>query len=300
MLTLILTVMITLHPIGYVHNKCMESMTPERIKQEISEIEILPEYAEGLESVEACRYLDLVFYLHQNECVQFTTLIRTGEERGVFATRSPNRPNHLGITTVKLKKREGNKLYVEGADALNGSPVLDLKCCDTSVYEQENIHNAIRVDSPRIDIVRNILSNETKELLLKSAQLHGHICPGLALGVLGATTVMQKLYEQGEDSKDYILTVEMQNCLVDALLFVTGCTPGTHRFQEGDPARMSFSLKNREGRGWEVHLKDSNRAWIAKQVPASFSVAEKGFAVLQLCFDDLFEMTELSGKSSEN
>lgn len=92
----------------------------------------------------------------------------------------------------------------------------------------------------------------------------------------------------------------MQNCLVDALLFVTGCTPGTHRFQEGDPARMSFSLKNREGRGWEVHLKDSNRAWIAKQVPASFSVAEKGFAVLQLCFDDLFEMTELSGKSSEN
>ena len=55
MLTLILTVMITLHPIGYVHNKCMESMTPERIKQEISEIEILPEYAEALESVEATR-----------------------------------------------------------------------------------------------------------------------------------------------------------------------------------------------------------------------------------------------------
>lgn len=299
MLTLILSIMITLHPIGYVHNTCSESMIPERIKQEISEIEIFPDYVAGLASVEACQYLDLVFYLHQNECIQLTTRIRTGEERGIFATRSPNRPNHLGITTVKLKKREGNKLYVEGADALNGSPVLDLKCCDTSVYEQENIHHAIRVDSPRIDIVRNILSHDTKELLLKSAQLHGHICPGLALGVLAATTVMQKIYEQGEDSKDYSLTVEMQNCLVDALLFVTGCTPGTHRYSEGDPECMSFSLKNREGRGWKVHLKDSNREWIAKQVPASFSAAEKGFAVLELCFDDLFEITELSGESAE-
>ena len=90
-------------------------MTPERIKQEISEIEILPEYAEGLKSVEACRYLDLVFYLHQNECVQFTTLIRTGEERGVFATRSPNRPNHLGITTVKLKKKRGKQIICRGS-----------------------------------------------------------------------------------------------------------------------------------------------------------------------------------------
>ncbi|WP_298613159.1 tRNA (N6-threonylcarbamoyladenosine(37)-N6)-methyltransferase TrmO [uncultured Odoribacter sp.] len=288
--------MITLFPIGYVHNKCMESMLPELIKQEISEIEVFPEYAEGLEEVEACRYLDLVFYLHQNECVELNTRIRTGEQRGIFATRSPNRPNHLGITTVKLQKRVGNKLYVEGADALNGSPVLDLKCCDTSVYEQENIHNAIRVDSPRIDIVRNILSNDTEELLLKSAQLHGHICPGLALGVLGAVTVMQKLYEQGADPGDYTLTVEMQNCAVDALLFVTGCTPGTHRFQLGDPARMSFSVKNQKGQGWKVHLKDSNREWIAEHVPDSFSAAERGFAVLKLDFDDLFEMTELPEK----
>lgn len=167
--------------------------------------------------------------------------------KGSFCHPFAESSESFGDYDGKTEKREGNKLYVEGADALNGSPVLDLKCCDTSVYEQENIHNAIRIDSPRIDIVRNILSNETKELLLKSAQLHGHICPGLALGVLGATTVMQKLYEQGEDSKDYILTVEMQNCLVDALLFVTGCTPGTHRFQEGDPARMSFSLKTGKG-----------------------------------------------------
>ena len=46
-----------------------------------------------------------------------------------------------------VKKREGNKLYVEGVDALNGSPVLDLKCCDTSVYEQENIHTFVRYSS---------------------------------------------------------------------------------------------------------------------------------------------------------
>ncbi|MEI3155671.1 MAG: hypothetical protein V8S95_11660 [Odoribacter sp.] len=60
---------------------------------------------------------------------------------------------------------------------------MDIKCCDTSVLDQYNIHEAIQIDSPRIDIIRHILTNDTQALLLKAAQLHGHICPGLALGV---------------------------------------------------------------------------------------------------------------------
>ena len=47
--------------------------------------------------------------------------------RGVFALRSPNRPNGIGVTTVDLVAREGNVLRVRGLDAINGTPVLDLK-----------------------------------------------------------------------------------------------------------------------------------------------------------------------------
>ena len=53
--------MIVLEPIGFVHNTCTTSQAPEFIKKEISEIEILPEYSEGLQDIEQAEYLDLVF-----------------------------------------------------------------------------------------------------------------------------------------------------------------------------------------------------------------------------------------------
>ena len=46
---------------------------------------------------------------------------------GVFATRSPRRPNPIGLTVVRLLRREGNQLHVAGVDMLDGSPVLDIK-----------------------------------------------------------------------------------------------------------------------------------------------------------------------------
>ena len=116
--------MIVLEPIGFVHNTCTTSQAPEFIKKEISEIEILPEYSEGLQDIEQAEYLDLVFSFHHEKRTELVTRIRSGEMKGVFASRSPKRPNHLGITTVKLIRREGGKLYVEGADALDGSPVI--------------------------------------------------------------------------------------------------------------------------------------------------------------------------------
>ncbi|KIO43085.1 methyltransferase [Sanguibacteroides justesenii] len=286
--------MIVLQPIGYVSNKCTTDQVPEQIKQEASVIEILPEYGDGLDKIETCRYLDIVFYFHQNHDIHLTGKIRTGETKGVFASRSPNRPNHLGITTVKLMKREGNRLYIEGIDALNGSPVVDIKSCDTSVYDQENIHKTIRVDSPRIDIVRNIMSNNLKELLLQSAQLHGHICPGLALGVMGAARIMQQLYDRQQDTVRYTLTAGMENCLVDGFMFVTGCTPGTRRFRTGDKNDMCFYLRDESGKGWRIKLKESNRDYMKKHIPESFSPAEKAFAVFELDFDKLFEIEAIN------
>jgi len=266
-------------------------MAPELIKKEISVIEILPEYAQGLQGIETCRYLDLVFSFHRNDTTNLIATTRTGDTKGVFATRSPDRPNHVGITTVKLIKRDGNKLYVQGADALNDSPVIDIKCCDTSFHDQENIHKTIRTDSPRIDIIRDIVSDNTEELLLKAAQMHGHICPGLALGVMGAAKVMQLIYGRQLDPQDFTLTVEMQNCLVDGIIFVTGCTPGNKRLVMDNRNQMRFTLKNKEG--WIVCLKESGQKYIDKCIPATLSPAEKGFRILQLDWDELFQITDL-------
>lgn len=285
--------MIILDPIGYVHNACTESQAPELIKKEISEIEILPEYAEGLQDIERSEYLDMVFAFHREKRTELVTRIRTGEVTGVFASRSPRRPNHLGITTVKLISREGNTLRVEGADALDGSPVVDIKYCDTSVFEQSHVHDSIRAASPRADIIRNIMDNDTHELLLKAAQIHGHICPGLALGVMGAIKVMQQILASGEDIRDYTLTVEMQNCPVDGALFVTGSTPGTNRFVMGNPEKSCFYVRNKSGKGWKVTLLDSNREYIAQNVPSGLSPAERGFETLKLDPGQLFQIQKV-------
>ena len=288
-----LMLMIILEPIGYVHNACTESQAPELIKKETSEIEILPEYAEGLQHIEQSEYLDLVFAFHREKRTELLTRIRTGETTGVFASRSPRRPNHLGITTVKLIGRQGSTLYVEGADALDGSPVIDIKYCDTSVFEQHQIHDSIRAESPRTDIIRNIMQNDTKELLLKAAQIHGHVCPGLTLGIMGATQVMQQLLAAGEDIRDYTLIAEMQNCPVDGVLFVTGCTPGTNRFIKGAPGGNCLYIKNKAGKGWKITLLESNRQYIQQHIPENLSPAARGLATLNLDGNQLFSVEQL-------
>ena len=200
--------MMVLEPIGYVRNCCTKSQTPELIKREVSQIEVLPKYAIGLDGVEEHAYLDILFVLHQEKLVELMTRIRSGEVRGIFSTRSPKRPNHLGVTTVKLLSREGNVLHLQGADALDGSPVVDIKCCDTSFFQQFSVHQSVRAAYPRADIVRNILEGDVFSLLLQAAQLHGHICPGLALGVMSGMAVMQHLLESNPENLEYLLTVE--------------------------------------------------------------------------------------------
>ena len=288
--------MIVLEPIGYVRNACQESQAPEAIKKEISEIEILPGYAEGLRGIEQCEFLDMVFAFHQEKRTELQTRLRTGETTGVFASRSPRRPNHLGVTTVKLLGREGNILRVGGADALDGSPVVDIKYCDTSVLEWWSVHDSIRMSSPRVDIVGNIMAGDTRVLLLKAAQLHGHVCPGLALGVMGAVKVMQKIIASGEDIRDYTLFSGMQNCPIDGALFVTGCTPGTNRFVMGSPGNDCFYVMNKAGKGWKVALKDTNREYIQRHLSDGLSHVARGLAVLDMDFDELLILEPVEEK----
>ena len=119
--------MMDIHPIGYVRNSADEKTDWEEI---VSEIEILPEYEEGLYRIEEVPEIYVIFYFHRSEEV----LLRVHpmhdpsmSEVGVLASRSPTRPNFLGLTRVKLLDRRGNVLVVKGLDALNGTPVIDIK-----------------------------------------------------------------------------------------------------------------------------------------------------------------------------
>jgi tRNA-Thr(GGU) m(6)t(6)A37 methyltransferase TsaA len=124
--------MFTSRPIGYVRSPYDQtSAIPKGLgaKHEAEgELEILPEFEPGLMDIEGFSHLFVIWEFDRAEGFDLAgpTPI-DGIPHGVFATRSPRRPNPIGLTVVELLTRTGNKLRVRGLDMLDGTPVLDLK-----------------------------------------------------------------------------------------------------------------------------------------------------------------------------
>ncbi len=91
-------------------------------------IEIDPAFEAGLLDIDSFSHLLVIVVFHLSTAKPLrVTPPGQSMERGVFATRSPHRPNAIGILTVELIRREGTKLYVRGVDVVDGTPVLDIK-----------------------------------------------------------------------------------------------------------------------------------------------------------------------------
>ncbi len=124
---------IVLHPIGYVENAFEQMTAPEEIAAQPSRIVLDPAYLDGLLGLDQVEKIVVVYYFDRAHEVRLRLHPRDDRSkplRGVFATRSPYRPNHLGVTVVRLVHIAGNVLAVEGLDALNRTPVLDIKPFD--------------------------------------------------------------------------------------------------------------------------------------------------------------------------
>jgi tRNA-Thr(GGU) m(6)t(6)A37 methyltransferase TsaA len=118
--------------IGFVKNGILPANTQAVWQDTISEIEINPEYVEATENLNDFSHLIILFWLNRSE--RESTPLKIHPKRnpalpivGLFATRSPDRPNPIGVTTVQLISRVGNILKVKGLDAFDGSPVIDIK-----------------------------------------------------------------------------------------------------------------------------------------------------------------------------
>ena len=97
-------------------------------------VEIFPEYTEGLLGLESFSHLYLIFHFHQSKGYLLTQITpRHHQIKGVFAIRSPRRPNGIGLTIIRLKKIEGNRIYFTGADMIDGTPLLDIKPYTTDI-----------------------------------------------------------------------------------------------------------------------------------------------------------------------
>jgi tRNA-Thr(GGU) m(6)t(6)A37 methyltransferase TsaA len=120
-----------LKQIGVIHSPWKAVGEPPfqgRQAKEETVIEIFPEYAAGLKDIHRASHLIVLYWCHLAGREKLQTVTPHGPEtRGVFACRTPARPNPIAFCAAELLQINGNSLVVRGLDALDGSPLLDLK-----------------------------------------------------------------------------------------------------------------------------------------------------------------------------
>jgi tRNA (adenine37-N6)-methyltransferase len=129
--------MFTSRPIGFVSSPYQNTGDiPKGLgaKHDVDGVlKIWPEFEPGLTDIEGFSHLFVIWEFDRSPQVELrgTDLLASppsdNRQHGVFATRSPRRPNPIGLTTVELLRRDGMELHVRGVDMLDGTPILDIK-----------------------------------------------------------------------------------------------------------------------------------------------------------------------------
>jgi len=118
-----------------VESYCLKPVGVIRKRDEKVGIEIFDEYIDGLLGLDGFSHVTVLFWFDQNDTTEKRRVLRVHPRKdprnpltGVFATHSPQRPNLIGLTVCKIISIHGSLIEIEDIDALDGSPVIDLKC----------------------------------------------------------------------------------------------------------------------------------------------------------------------------
>ncbi|HHU91658.1 MAG TPA: tRNA (N6-threonylcarbamoyladenosine(37)-N6)-methyltransferase TrmO [Halanaerobiaceae bacterium] len=103
-------------------------------------IELYPEYLPGLKDLDGFSHLILLYHFHKaGKGSLIVKPFLEDEEHGVFAVRAPSRPNSIGLSIVCLQRIEGNILYIDDLDILDGTPLLDIKPYVPAFDHRDNV-----------------------------------------------------------------------------------------------------------------------------------------------------------------
>jgi tRNA-Thr(GGU) m(6)t(6)A37 methyltransferase TsaA len=117
-----------------------------RKKEKATWVEIFDAYSEALLGLEGFSHIYVLYWFHENDTANKRKILRVHPRKdkqnplsGVFATHSPLRPNLIGLTVCHIKSIKHNRVEIEDIDALDGSPVIDIKCYIPSSVTESDI-----------------------------------------------------------------------------------------------------------------------------------------------------------------
>ncbi len=137
---------IALEPIGFVMTQATEEDLKAHRPDIVSEVVLNEKYSEGLKGIEGYSHIFVIFWVHKVGKLEREELLTHPKHRkdlpmvGIFGTRQRNHPNPIGLTVVELLQHRSNVLKVRGLDALDGTPVLDIK-----PYDHRDIPEKLRL-----------------------------------------------------------------------------------------------------------------------------------------------------------
>jgi formylmethanofuran dehydrogenase subunit E len=260
--------MLKLTEIGVIRSQFKIPHDPFKMKEYESVIDVDPKFKEGLFDIREGDRLEVLFSFHKSEGYELKLKNYYGEKKGVFASRSPRRPSPIGISRVKVLKVENCSLTVKGLDAIDGTPVIDIKPANPHPKEANDEHDESVVHiNPRRELIPLMKNNKVRELLTSAGMLHGHYCPGLALGVMAALTGLRHLDIFSEGMEKLIAIVEINSCFADGVQWVTGSTLGNNSLIYRDLGKTAVTLIDRNGKGVRLVMRGDLFERLARDDP---------------------------------
>ena len=216
---------ILIRPVGAVNSAFLDPNMVQDYEQK-AVIEVFPEYADGLLRIEKNSHLWILTWFHLAKRDALSTVpYRINPKSpayGVFALRTPVRPNPVGLSLVQLDKVEGRMLHVSGMDAVNGTPVIDIK-----PYFENDI-----VFSPRTPFIKPFKREMLQKHFLKQALTHHQEeCPALLMAVRMAVKASEKFGHL--NSPELYVMAEGSTCLADTI-------QGLSRARLANPPRFEY------------------------------------------------------------
>ncbi|MDA8218065.1 MAG: TrmO family methyltransferase, partial [Dehalococcoidales bacterium] len=232
----------TLQPIGVVHSSISDplAMPGEGVP---ASVEIYEPYASGLAGLQANSYVTVMGWLH--EATRDSLVARRKREgdasRGVFASRSPGRPNPLGVSNARVTGVAGCTIHLHALDFVDGTPVVDVKGAMGAwdyAWSATGFRDAQIVNEPDERWTLGLF-------LIEVENFHGERCPGLALGVRMVYHVM-RAWQVAPRDPDLKAIVGVDGGVADAVQALLGATLGNGRLEVTEATAFHFVLGDRQ------------------------------------------------------